>query len=42
MLVEHDDDVLELCTLLAERLCPLGVVPDVRLLEFAMDFGQPF
>jgi hypothetical protein len=41
-LVEADDNLLEPCTLLAERLRALGFVPDVGLLEFALDFGQAF
>jgi hypothetical protein len=41
-LVEPDDDLLEFCSLLAERLCPFGVFPDVRLFQLALDLGQPF
>ena len=39
-LVETHDDLLELCTFLPERLRALGLVPDVRLLEFALNLGQ--
>ena len=41
-LVEPGDDLLEPGALLAQSLCPLGVVPDVRLLQLALDLGQPF
>jgi hypothetical protein len=38
--VENEDDVFQLCPLLAECLCPLGFVPDIGILEFALYFGQ--
>jgi hypothetical protein len=40
--IEPVDDLFELRTLLPQRLRALGFVPDVRLLEFASDFGQAF
>jgi hypothetical protein len=39
-LVEARYDLLERRPLLAQRLGALGFVPDIRLLEFALDFGQ--
>ena len=41
-LVQADDNLLETRTLLPERLRALGLVPDVGLLEFPLDFGQAF
>ncbi len=41
-LVETCDDLLELRTLLPQRLGALGFVPDVGLFEFALDLGQAF
>ena len=32
---QRDDHAVERLLLLAQRLCPLGVVPDVRILELA-------
>ena len=39
-LVEARYDLLERRPLLAQRLGAFGFVPDVRLLEFALNFGQ--
>jgi hypothetical protein len=39
-LVEPDDDLLQRRPLLPKRLRPLGFVPDVRLLQLALDLGQ--
>jgi hypothetical protein len=39
-LVQTGDDLLEPGTLLAECLSPLGLVPDIRLLQLALDFDQ--
>jgi hypothetical protein len=41
-LVETDDDLLQPRPLLAERLRALRFVPDVRLLQLALDLGQSF
>jgi hypothetical protein len=41
-LVQPDNDLLQLRPLPAERLRPLGLVPDVRLFQLALDFGQTF
>ena len=41
-LVETQDHLLQQGTLLPQRLGPLGLIPDIRLLEFALNFGQPF
>ncbi len=41
-LVEPCDDLLELRTLLPQRLGTLGFVPDIGLFEFALNFGQAF
>jgi hypothetical protein len=38
---QRPDDGIERLLLLAEGLGPLGVVPDLRILELAGDFGQP-
>ena len=35
------DDALEARTFLAEILCTLRIVPDVRIFEFAGDFFEP-
>jgi hypothetical protein len=40
-LVQPDDDLLQPRPLLAERLCALRFVPDVRLFQLALDLGQP-
>jgi hypothetical protein len=40
--VEADDDLLQPGSFLAQCLRALGVVPDVRLLQFALNLGQPF
>jgi hypothetical protein len=40
--VEADDNLLEPSTFLTERLRTLRFVPDVGLLEFALDLGQAF
>jgi len=40
--VENDDDLLELCTLLAQSLGALRFIPYVRLFELALDLGQAF
>jgi hypothetical protein len=39
-LVQADDDVLELRTLLTERLGALRLIPDIGLFEFAPNLGQ--
>jgi hypothetical protein len=41
-LVQNDNDLFQLRTFLAERLGSLGFIPDVGLLEFALNFGQAF
>jgi hypothetical protein len=41
-LVQYDNDLFQLRTLLTERLSALGFIPDVGLLEFALNFGQAF
>ena len=38
---QRDDDRVERLLFLAERLRALGIVPDLRILELAADFGQP-
>ena len=38
---QHVDDVLQRLLFLAERLRPLGIVPDLRVFELARDFGEP-
>jgi len=40
--VKPDDDLLQPCPLLAECLRALGLVPDVRLFQLALNLGQPF
>jgi hypothetical protein len=40
-LIQPNDDLLEFRPLLAESLGALGFVPDVRLLQFPLDLGQP-
>jgi Fe2+ transport system protein FeoA len=40
--IEYDDNLLELRTLLPQRLRALGFIPDIGLLEFALDLGQTF
>jgi hypothetical protein len=39
-LVESGDNLFELCPLLPQRLCSIRFVPDIRLLEFALNLGQ--
>jgi hypothetical protein len=39
-LVETDDDLFQLRPFLPERLRTFGLVPDIGLLELALDFGQ--
>ena len=39
-MVESGDDLFELCPLLPQCLCPVRFVPDIRLLEFALNLGQ--
>jgi hypothetical protein len=41
-LVKPDDDLLQPGPLLAECLRALGLVPDVRLFQLALNLGQPF
>jgi hypothetical protein len=41
-LVETDNDLFELRAFLAKRLRTVRFVPDIGLLEFALNFGQPF
>jgi hypothetical protein len=38
--INRRDDVFERRALLAQRLGALGFVPDIRLFEFALNFGQ--
>jgi hypothetical protein len=40
--VETDDDLFQLRAFLAECLGPFGLIPNVGLFEFALDFRQPF
>ena len=40
--IENDYDLFELGPLLPQCLGPLGIIPDIRLFEFALDFGQAF
>ncbi len=40
--VERDNDLLETRPLPAERLGSVGLAPDIGLLQFALDLGQPF
>jgi len=35
------DDVFQRLLLLAERLCALLIVPDLRIFELATDLGEP-
>ena len=41
-LIEDDDDLFELGTLLPERLRTFRLVPYIGLFEFALDLGQAF
>jgi hypothetical protein len=41
-LIEAGYDLFQPRPLLAKGLCPLRVIPDVRLLQFALDLDQPF
>jgi hypothetical protein len=41
-LIEPGDDLLQPRPLLAKSLCPLRVIPDVRLFQLALDLDQPF
>jgi len=41
-LIERGDDCIEFGALPAELLCPLGIVPDRGLLEFASYFLKAF
>jgi hypothetical protein len=41
-LIEAGDDLFEARALLTQRLCALWFVPDIGLLELALDLGQPF
>jgi hypothetical protein len=41
-LIDGADDALELRPLAAQRLRPLGLAPDLRVLELAQYFGQAF
>jgi len=38
--IQRDDDLLESRALLAQRLRAIRFVPDVRLLQFALNLGQ--
>jgi hypothetical protein len=40
--IKSCDDLFQTCALLPQRLRALRIVPDIRLLELALDFGQPF
>jgi hypothetical protein len=40
--VQHRHDLLEPCPFLAEGLGTLGLVPDIRFFELALDLGQAF
>jgi hypothetical protein len=40
-LVERDDDLFELRAFLPQGLRPLGLVPDIGLLQLALDFYEP-
>ena len=40
-LIEIDDHFFKQGTFLPKGLRPLGIVPDVRFLQFALNFGQP-
>jgi hypothetical protein len=40
--VERDDDLFELRALLSQRLRSFRVVPDIGLLEFALDLYEAF
>ena len=39
-LIQTNDNLFQPRTLLTQRLRALGFIPDVGLLEFALDFGQ--
>lgn len=34
--------MFQLAALLAQRLCTLGLIPDIGLFELALYFGEPF
>ncbi len=40
--VQHSNDLFEPGPFLAEGLGTLGLVPDIRLFELALNLGQPF
>ena len=40
--IETDDNLFELRAFLAESLGARRVLPDIRLLEFPLNLGQPF
>lgn len=41
-LIEYHDDLFKGGTLLAQRLCAIRVIPDIRLFQFTLNFYEAF